>query len=334
MAVRLGAVGTVPRLAGSGKRTIGSAQAGPLTHTRSVSPRSLPSLFALEGAALGLLMPFPVPLLDERGLGATQIGLILGLAGLASLAAYPAWGAIADAWLGRPRTIALASVAAAAGGLWLLLAGSDPLALAASLSLAFVGVLALGPLTDALTLTELGEGSSAYGRVRLYASAGWALAAALPAVAEIPVFGASRGLVDRLGLRALFVSGAAIAALLMALVAVAPEPWMVTLLRSLDGVPYALRYTAMVLIIGLLLPRRLHATGQSVAWLVYAGIAPIAADVAGGLVYDTFGAPVLFLLTTAALGLGGTVAWLSLRGTRFGRVSRAQVAEAVPPPPM
>ena len=400
--------------------------------------RRLNTTYATQGVAFGLLMPFPVPLLAERGLGAAEIGLILSVSGIAALLAYPIWGAIADGWLGRPRTIALAALTAAAGGLWIMLAGSDPVALTLALSVALVGVLSWGPLIDAMTLGELGDGSTSYGRIRVWASVGWAasataggwlwtqagpepvftafiaaslvlallvllpargasvsgvpargeeaprpslrsslplfltpvllgfllgllitslgehaswrfislrildqggsvflvgLAASLPALVEIPVFASSRHLAKRLGLRWLFVSGALVAAVLMALVAVAPEPWMVTGLRTLEGASFALRYMAMVLIIGALLPRHLYAMGQSVAWLVFAGIAPIVADATGGLIYDAFGAPTLFLTATMALGLGGGVAWLALRGPRFGPQRAATVPEDIPAPP-
>ncbi|MEA2025758.1 MAG: MFS transporter, partial [Chloroflexota bacterium] len=303
--------------------------------------RHLDSIYAMQGIAFGLLMPFPVPLLVARGMGPAEIGFILGVSGLVSLVAYPVWGAIADGWLGRRRTIVLTALTAAIGGLLIMLAGSDPAVLTLALSVALAGVLSWGPLIDALTLGELGEGSSDYGRIRVWASVGWAfsaavggavwmaagpepvftafiissllmaglvlaparavtpaagatpadaathealprpslrswlplfltpvllgflagllitsigehaswrfislrildqgggvflvgLAAALPAIVEIPVFASSRRLAAQMGLRWLFVSGAIVAAVLMALVAVAPEPWMVTGLR-------------------------------------------------------------------------------------------------------
>ncbi len=404
-------------------------------------------------------MPFLVPLLDDRGLDAAAIGLALGAAGVASLLAYPAWGAVADGRLGRRRTIALASVTAATGGLLILLAGSDPLLITLAISVAILGALPWGPLIDALTLQELAEPSAAYGRVRAWASVGWAgsaiiggavwqiagpapvfvafsasallvavlvlmptardstpapgppapgprgpsprsgagslpatrtthwllaqlavvaspmlvgflagvfvtsigehatwrfvglrildqgggvflvgIAAALPAIVEIPVFGSSRRLLARLGLRSMYVWGALIAAALALLVALAPEAWMVTALRALDGTSYALRYMAMVVIIGALIPSHLHALGQSLTWLVYAGVAPIVADVAGGLVYEHLGAAALFVAATLMLLTGGIVVWLALRGPRFGRGASGSVvaheveAVALPPP--
>ena len=118
----------------------------------------------------------------------------------------------------------------------------------------------------------------------------------------------------------------------MGLVAVASEPWMVTALRTLEGTSYAMRYMAMVLIIGVLMPRHLYALGQSVAWFVYAGIAPIVADVAGGLVYDRLGAEALFLLIMGAFLAGAAVVWSVLRGPDFGPTRAA--ASEVPPPPI
>lgn len=393
-------------------------------------------IHATMGIAFGLLMPFALPLLAERGLSAAQIGLVMGVTGVAALLAYPAWGTIADAWLGRPRTIALAATLGAVGGAWIIATDDEPLVLTLALSVAIVGVMAWGPLIDALTLELLGEGSSDYGHIRVWASIGWAgstaagglvwalagplpvfvafiagsltlaglvllplpgshggvdsqpatprptlrgtlpllvapvmlgflcglllssvgehaawrfislrildqgggiflvgLAASLPALVEIPVFASSRRLAERLGLRALFVGGAVVAAALMSLVAVVGEPTLVTALRTLEGASYAMRYMAMVLIIGLLLPRRLYALGQSVAWFVYAGIAPIVADTAGGFVYEALGAEALFALVTVALLTGGAVVWLVLRGPEFGPQRRLPAAQEVPAPP-
>jgi len=160
------------------------------------------------------------------------------------------------------------------------------------------------------------------------------LAAALPAIVEIPVFASSRRLTGRWSLRSIFVIGALIATVLVGLIAVAPEPWMVTGLRTLEGASYALRYMAMVMIIGVLLPRHLYAMGQSVAWLVYAGVAPIIGDAAGGVVYDVYGAPVLFVMAASTFLIGGAIVYVALRGPEFARrEARSDADEALPAPP-
>jgi PPP family 3-phenylpropionic acid transporter len=396
-------------------------------------------LFAVEGVAMGSLLPFLVPVLADRGLGAAEIGLALGASGLASLAAYPIWGAIADGRLGRRRAIVLSSLTAALGGLAILVAGDELVALTLALCVISAGALPWGPLTDALALQELPDPSAGYGRVRAWASLGWAaaaiaagaawllvgpgplivafsvvalivaalvmpgvapssraaeprsvgpsrwiplvrnpvllgfllglfvtalgehaagrftslrildqggtvllvgVAAALPALIEIPVFGGSRRYLPRLGLRLVFVAGAMGAALLMALVSIAPEAWMVTALRTIEGVPYALRYVAMVIIIGVIVPPHLHAVGQALAWLGYAGVAPIVADAAGGLIYAELGAPALFVAAALALLTGGAIVWITLRGRRFRRLAATaevvdvSAAAPAPPPPV
>jgi MFS transporter, PPP family, 3-phenylpropionic acid transporter len=405
-------------------------------------------LYGVQGASLGLLLPFLVPLLDDRGLEPAGIGLVLGASGLVSLLSYAMWGALADGPLGRGPSIAVAGLLAAAGGLWITLAGSDPVALTLAVSLAFVGALPWGPISDALALGALGEESSSYGRLRAWASLGWAvsaisagvawgvlgsnivfgsfallalavagtvavrgrasaarsegartegartepdggldaipapspegapapppftgglrasagmlaspvlllfllgllvtsvgehatwryvglrileqgggaflvgIAAALPALVEIPIFGGSRRWAGRLGLRLIFVLGALMASLLALLIGLAPEAWMVTVLRTIDGIPYALRYIGMVLIIGALLPRRFHALGQSMAWLVGMGVAPIIGDIVGGLIYDRYGGTAVFAGAALLISIGAAIAYGALSGPAFRR---------------
>ncbi|CAN5811538.1 hypothetical protein BH23CHL8_BH23CHL8_14120 [soil metagenome] len=423
-------------------------------------------LYGIQGASLGLLLPFLVPLLDDRGLEPAEIGLVLGASGLVSLLSYPIWGALADGPLGRGRSIAVAGLLAALGGSWVIVAGSDPVALTLAVSLAFVGALPWGPISDALALTALGDESSSYGRLRAWASLGWAasaisagvawgllgsnvvfgsfallalavagtvvlrrrvpatvgrpagerpavgeraavgskvggspvrggevdldlhaipapspegvpappifsggiralagtlsspvlllfllgllvtsvgehatwryvglrileqgggaflvgVAAALPALVEIPIFGGSRRLARRLGLRMIFVLGAALASLLALLIGLVSEAWQVTVLRTIDGLPYALRYIGMVLIIGALLPRRFHALGQSMAWLVGMGVAPIIADIVGGLIYDRYGGTAVFVIAAVMISIGAAIVYAALSGPAFRRV--------------
>lgn len=403
-------------------------------------------LYAVMGITIGLLLPFLVPLLDERGLEAAQIGLVLGLSGLVSLVAYPVWGVISDGWLGRRHAVAAAAAMAALGGLAIVLAGDEPVMLAAAISFTIAGVLPLLPLSDALALSVMGEDAGDFGRPRAWASLGWAgaavgagllwtlvgstpvvlafsvaalslavlmligirqyvepvpseavlgaaptaarvpaglrtpelrrywpmlaspvllgfmlglllvgigehatmryvglrildqgggvflvgVAAALPALLEIPVFTRSNALSKRLGLRMVFVWGALLAAVLVLFIALVSEAWQVMLLRSLDGVGYALRHVGMVLVIGILLPRSLQAVGQSAGWLVLAGIAPIIGDIAGGYVYAAFGGTALFLAAAAMLFAGGVIAYFVLAGPGFARAERP-TPEAITP---
>jgi MFS transporter, PPP family, 3-phenylpropionic acid transporter len=139
--------------------------------------RRIHLLFALVGAAEAALLPFLPIVLLERGLSAAQIGAALSLASLAGFLATPVWGYVADRRLGAERTLVVVSLAAAAA--------AGPLAFAdgfAGLTAAVVAVTAarssMPSLTDAIALEHLGGGGRAgYGRVRLWLSVGWALAA-------------------------------------------------------------------------------------------------------------------------------------------------------------
>jgi PPP family 3-phenylpropionic acid transporter len=399
-------------------------------------------LYGLQGAALGLLLPYLVPLMAGRGLSATEIGLVLGASGLVTLACYPMWGALADGPLGRPATLVVSSAVALVGGLWLAVAGSDPVVLTMAVSLALVGGLPWAPVSDALALQSLGEQASSYGRLRAWASFGWAvtavcaglawdrvggsavvaafglaaitvalavllpggvrrpggvqrptgrpvgpdalqdaaehgadivrpaavrrewrlvlaspillgflagmlivsigematwrytslrildqgggailvgLAAALPAVVEVPVFLGSRRWERLLGLRWVYVAGALIASAMALCIGLASEAWLAALFRTLDGTAYALRHIGMVLIIGALLPLRLQAFGQSIGWLASQGVAPIFADVGGGVIYDRLGGSAVFIAASALALIGGIVVFLALSGLERGR---------------
>jgi PPP family 3-phenylpropionic acid transporter len=402
-----------------------------------VSIARLRWLYGLQGAALGLLLPFLVPLLAGRGLTATEIGLVLGASGIVTLASYPMWGALADGRLGRPGALVASAAVAVVGGLWLAVAGSDPIVLTAAVSVALVGAMPWGPISDAIALQSLGDRSSSYGRLRAWASVGWAataiavglawervggsampvafglfaitvalsvlvpggvrlakarraadprateeaaaagadvvrpaavrrewrlvlaspillgflagllivaisehatwryvslrildqggsaflvgLAAALPALVETPVFLGSRRWERILGLRWMYVVGALISSVMALLMGLATEAWMVALFRTFDGTAYALRYIGVVLIIGALLPMRLQAFGQSIGWLVAAGIAPIIADIGGGWIYDAVGGSAVFVASAVLGALGAIVVFLALAGAGLGR---------------
>lgn len=402
----------------------------------------LRALFAAQGFATGLLLPFLVPLLADRGLAPATIGLVLGVSAAVTLVAYPAWGALADTSLGRAAVLRLSAACAVGAGVAVAASGDRVALVAAAVAAVSVGAAPWGPVSDAVALEALGPAARDYGRIRRWASAGWvvgalaggaaylvlgpaapplafaagavavgavaggrrsghpregatirparadrgegrlrdipaalrlspvllpflaglflvslggsgagsflplqiidqgggplvvAAAAALPALVEIPVFSATAGFARRLGLRGLFVVGALVAALQYAVVAVAPEPWLVTAVRTADGAAYALRYAAIVLVVGACLPAAYRATGQSAAWLVAGGIAPILADPLAGAIYDRFGGTALFATAALVIVAGTAVVALVLDRPAF-RADAAQPASRPPaaPPP-
>ena len=376
-------------------------------------------LFGAHGFASGFLLPFPVLLLSSRGVDATTIGLVLGAAAFVSLLAFPVWGLLADGPLGRERSVVLSGLVAAVAGVCILLSGSDVTFIAVGIVLAWVGMAAWSPITDAMALTALGDRSGTYGRFRMWTSAGWAvaaitggvaytlvgadlliglfiagsmgvavlafrprrlrlgrhatahrppllrelraalvtapvllpvllalfleslgtnaantmiplrildvgggaiiigLAAAAPALVEIPLFPATGPMIARLGLRRFYVLGLLILTGSLTFVAVVSDPTLVAISRAVDGISYVFRYTGIVVIIGVILPPSLRATGQSMASLVAAGVAAVIAAPMAGAMYEGFGGGVLFATCALLVLSGAGVAWWALRGPAF-----------------
>ena len=140
-----------------------------------------------------------------------------------------------------------------------------------------------------------------------------ALASAMPALVEIPLFrmiGPPRGAVR------------AARAVRGGLPPVGGSRWsswpsrrcpaIIALVRLLDGAGFALRYSSIVLITGAALPDRLRATGQSMASLITGGIAPIVSGPTAGWIYGAFGGMALFTLCAMLLVVASGLAWLVL----------------------
>jgi|GEM_PF-652348 len=139
---------------------------------------SFPAFVLLQGslyAAYGTESPFLPSFLGERGLSASEIGVVLAAGTLIRLAAGPVAGHLADRY---DATRAVLGCAAFAAGVisfaYLLGYGFWPL-LAASV-LHASAIAALAPLADALTLTAAEqEGTFSYGWVRGAGSAAFVL---------------------------------------------------------------------------------------------------------------------------------------------------------------
>jgi PPP family 3-phenylpropionic acid transporter len=134
-------------------------------------------LFALGGATTAALLPFFVLWLRDRGLTADRIGIVLAVSNLAGVLTAPAWGHVADTRLGSVGALRVASVGAALTALALVPTGSV-FALILLVSAVHATMESPGTaLADAIALGHLGvDRATSYGSIRLWASAGWAVA--------------------------------------------------------------------------------------------------------------------------------------------------------------
>jgi PPP family 3-phenylpropionic acid transporter len=141
-----------------------------------VQLRRVQVLFTLVGVAEAAILPFLPIVLQDRGLSAAEIGVVLALAALAGFVSTPLWGHAADGRLGAENALVVASIAAAVAVVPLTLAHSV-LALTVVVVLVTAARSAMASLTDAIALDHLGDDRAQYGRVRLWLSLGWAISA-------------------------------------------------------------------------------------------------------------------------------------------------------------
>lgn len=127
-------------------------------------------------AALACLYPFMTLYYQERGMTATQIGILSGVVPLVTWLSAPLWGGLADA-RNRHRAVLLLAV----GGLWIAAA-------AMSFATTFIALLAtviayavfngpIVPMVDNAVMALLGDRKADYSRVRVWGGYSWGLAA-------------------------------------------------------------------------------------------------------------------------------------------------------------
>jgi MFS transporter, PPP family, 3-phenylpropionic acid transporter len=122
---------------------------------------------------VGLQAPYLFLFLTRQGFSDTELGTLAAITPLVNLAAPPIWGAVADSFGDRRRTLALLLLASGLVFPLLALAPSYPMALAAmALFSLFAGTP--GPVTDAIVLEHITRTGGDYGRIRLWGSAGFA----------------------------------------------------------------------------------------------------------------------------------------------------------------
>ncbi len=128
----------------------------------------------LNGATVGVFLPFVAVILAGRGASPGAIGALLAVTSVAFVVSVPAWGHIGDVVLGRRRALAVSALGAAAAS---LIAGSPAPGFVAVV--AFVAFYAFysawAPLTDALVVNALTDHSRQYGRIRVMMSLSFAV---------------------------------------------------------------------------------------------------------------------------------------------------------------
>lgn len=147
-------------------------------------------------AAASALLPFLVLYYEQLGLSGRQIGLLAGVMPLITLISSSLWGGLADATRQHKQLLAVAVVGNIVFALLIYLANSFwTLVPLVALYAFFMGPIM--PLIDHTVLEALNDDSSRYGKVRLWGSLGWGVAAPL-----------AGQLVERFGLGWAFYSSA------------------------------------------------------------------------------------------------------------------------------
>jgi PPP family 3-phenylpropionic acid transporter len=145
------------------------------------------------------------------------------------------------------------------------------------------------------------------------------IAAGVAAFVEIPFMRSSGALMNRFGTRALFVAGGAVYVLASLAWSAVTAPGAVTAVRIAVGVGFALTYVSIVVMTGTLVPERLRNTGQTLAQMCTAGLAPIVGSVVGGWVFQHVGPPQLFLGSAVGLAAAIAIVWAATTDLADGR---------------
>lgn len=146
----------------------------------ATSPRLLAVFYVCTFVSVGISTPYLSPYLSDLGLSGTQIATVLSLTPICNLGVPLGWAWIADRTHRHDRVLRVASFGAALGAALLSRATSFRAALSAYavFALFYVGV---GPVVDTLAVASSPQGHG-YGRVRMWGSFGFLVAAALGGV--------------------------------------------------------------------------------------------------------------------------------------------------------
>ncbi|HVF07542.1 MAG TPA: MFS transporter [Actinomycetota bacterium] len=144
--------------------------------TRELRPdAAVRGLFLAFGFVIAAFFPFLALYLDGKGLGGSEIGLVIAIMAVARILLNPLWGHLADATLGRRTCLQIGSFVSGCFGL-VLGAADGVVAIAVAGFLLAAAMVSTGPNIDAITLEHLGaERMSDYGKIRSWESLTYAI---------------------------------------------------------------------------------------------------------------------------------------------------------------
>ena len=149
-----------------------------MTPDHAGEARRLRLLYLATGGGIGTLLPYLVLYLVDRGLSASAAGVVVGLMSAVGVGVIGLWGRLADGSLGVVRALRWSSGLAGVAALVLLAAGSSVTAVVAAALLLAAARAPGEALADTLAVRTR-SGSGDYGRVRMWASVGFAVTVGL-----------------------------------------------------------------------------------------------------------------------------------------------------------
>lgn len=184
----------------------------------------------------------------------------------------------------------------------------------------------LGAILPAMLLVAVGVSASfTFVPLRIGGLGGGPLlvgvAVALGASVEVPVMASGGRIQEAIGLRGVYVLGTAIYVGVFVVLSTLSSPVALTFVVAINGIAFALVYVGAVVIVHVLVPPSLRATGQGLRQAVVFGVGPILGTVRG-LVFARLGAPALFVGAAGSVAAGAALAWSALTGPEFARGPR------------
>jgi MFS transporter, PPP family, 3-phenylpropionic acid transporter len=132
-------------------------------------------LFVLFGVVIASFFPFLSLFLNDKGLTAAQIGVVIAAMALARMLLNPVWGHLADTTIGRRSALLIGTTGGAVAAIALLLAQAYVAVVAVGFVFAAFSTTT-GPNIDVLALEHLGdERMTDYGRIRGWESLSYAV---------------------------------------------------------------------------------------------------------------------------------------------------------------